>query len=278
MRMAKKVLRILAILLILILLMGAIVWVYIDHLAAAALCRGVEVAGKTRCDVGSMNLSVLSGRVSADALAIHNPEGYADGAMLDIGRVSARLAVNSLWRQPIQVADLEISGASLRIQTGPGGSNVGQFIANVRAFTPEVSMIRLRIDRLVIHNVTVRVFANTASQPAVEVPLGEMELTDVYGSDGRGVTFGELSATIVMEILCRSGLSGKISVPSLVSSELVRSFSPVLKSAGAMMELGGSVFPGPVSSILRSISRSATQACSTEPSASSPASQPVGGR
>ena len=51
--MIRRLIMVLGVLVLLLAIVAVVSWIYIDHLAAAALTSGVEHAGDVECSVGA---------------------------------------------------------------------------------------------------------------------------------------------------------------------------------------------------------------------------------
>ena len=200
--MLKRVFRFLLGLLVLTVVGLVVLWLYLDQAAARALTGGIRYAGDVPCTVQRVSVSPLDGHVLVAGLAVSNPGGYSqcDILTLQYARLEADMA--SLWGPPVRVELAEVLGPVVRIEPGPGGTNVQTFVGNCRRrlASPEQrrGQTRLKVNRLVIRQAVVQLAAGPET-PVIQVELPPVELTNLHGPDGKGVTPGELAAAIVLE-------------------------------------------------------------------------------
>ena len=178
----------------------------LDRAAAAALTRGVTYVGEVPCEVRKVGVSLVGGRVEVSELAVGNPPGYAKADMFSLERADVKVRIGSLLGGPVHVRNLEIIKPRIRIEAGPGGSNVKVFLdtvaRNVGAPEPkeEAEPTRLIVDRLVIRDATIE-FGLGISPRGVPTTLQTVELPPVRGDNGEGVTPGELASMIVRQLV-----------------------------------------------------------------------------
>jgi hypothetical protein len=252
--MLKKLLRVLAVLLVLLIVAAIVVWLYIDHVAARVLTGSVGYAGEVPCAVESVQVSVLSGSIAVHALHVGNPSGYAPGSMLVLRQAELDVRVGSLWDRPLHIRRLEVSGVVLSIQGGKGGTNVDAFIGNVRRKIgqegPEGPRFRLRVDHLALRDATVRVGRGLGGNSILTIHLDALDLENVHGENGRGVTPGELVAGIARELVGQGALEAKIDLASLLPSEMLKGLEALTAPAGTLLKGTTDLLTAPLRTLL----------------------------
>lgn len=178
----------------------------IDAVARSVLESTLSRAVGTEATVESLDLEVLSGRVTLEGLALANPEGFEGPRFLSLrrGRLGAGLA--NVFRDTVAVRELTLEGVELDLEQRGGRSNVGPILASVeeaRGARGESDEIAYRIEELVIRDVTarVRIGAGPAGEPAATVRIPEIRMENV-GSGGSGaVTLSELAGLTLQAVL-----------------------------------------------------------------------------
>ena len=255
--MIRRLIMVLGVLVLLLVIAALVSWIYIDHLAAAALTSGIEYAGDVKCSVSGVSVSVLSGRIRIKRLAVKSPNGYAEADMFALEDAGLQVRVRSLWDQPVHVRHLEIIKPLLRVEPGPGGSNVRVFLDNVRRKLgagekePDQPPARMWVDKLVIQDATVQIGSRLAERELMDVTLETIELADIRGRNERGVTPGELAAMIVYELVRRSALKGELDFESLIPLDLTKGLQTVLQSTGFVFAGATDVLTAPLGTILK---------------------------
>lgn len=250
-------------------LAGAALWLYLDHVVAAALTRGVQSATGCECTVERTNVGPLSGRMSLTSLVIRNPRGYRAGEMLRMD--SIRLSVDpwTLRHQPVHVRHMEVDQPVVRIEAGAEGPNIRLFLARVEQSLGPLEA-RLKVDRLVVRCARLQIGSGLDGQPAAEIVLGSIEMKDLTGRDGQGVTPSELAGLLVTEMLQRAALEGRLNVAALLPPGVMKGLSSALGAMGGVAGQTGELLGAPLRTLLGALSRpSTTQAASDR--------QPAGG-
>ncbi len=228
-KMVRRLIRVLVLIVVLLVLAGVVMMFYIDRLAAAALTKGVEYAGGTACEVEEVDVSLLGGSVGVRGLAIKNPAGYPQADMFALASADVAVRIRSLWNQPVQVRTLEIVRPVLRLEVGQGGSNVKVFLDHVNrklggdgpAEEPDekTEQTRMIVDRLLLKDATVQLGSGVGPGGLGSVTLETVELTDLRGRDGKGITPGELAARIVFQLVQRGALKGQFNLGNFVPAD-----------------------------------------------------------
>lgn len=97
--------------LLIIAIAGVAVYFYnnMDSIVKNAIERtGSEITG-TKVSVGSVDISLKTGRGTIRDVRVDNPEGYADGDALSLGEITLDLDVGSLNRDPIVIQQVVVS-------------------------------------------------------------------------------------------------------------------------------------------------------------------------
>jgi len=243
--MVKKLLRIVLVVVLVVILGLVALWMYIDRVAAAALTRGVEYAGEVPCKVEKVSVSLLGGSVGVKGLAIRNPKDFPEADMFALQQADVKVRTRSLWNQPVHVETLEIVQPLVRLEGGLGKSNVQVFLSNVKrkvggeagpAEKPEGEPTRLIVDRLLLKDATVQFGSGISSASIASVKLKTVEMVDIRGRDGKGVTSGELAAKIVYELVRRGAIEGDFDLGRFVSQDVGQAFEKAAKKAEEVLQ------------------------------------------
>jgi hypothetical protein len=234
-----------------------VLWIYLDAMVAAALTRGIEQVGQVRCTVGHVGVSLLSGRIGIEDLVIRSPAGYPEGEMFRVRRADLQVRIRSFWNQPVAIHRLEVLEPVVSMEAGAGGSNVRLFLDNVQAWLDRQERegrrpTRMCVDQLVVRGATVRMGAGVTGRTLLNVTVPAVELRDVRGPGGRGVTSGELAATVIVELVYGAAVAGKLDFRTLIPPELIKGLRTVLATTSVLQQ-GLEMFMSPLKTIWRSI-------------------------
>ena len=128
---------IIGIVLLLAVIVGIGVFLYnsIDSIVEAAIEKhGSRVLG-TQVSVGSVDISLKSGRGTIRDIEVANPDGFSSGEMFTLREATVDINVKSLNRDPITIDEIRISAPDVRVEMNErGGSNVAAVKKAVEAY------------------------------------------------------------------------------------------------------------------------------------------------
>ncbi len=235
-------------LLAVVVLVVVVVWIYLDRIAARVIVGSIEAAGEVPAAVDNVSLSVFRGRMGIDGLVVGNPQGFPDATMFRLGQAEIDVALGSLFDDPIHVQTLEIRSPFVRVDAGLKGTNIQAFLANIqgkakppeRPAEPPSEPTRLIVDRLLIRDARVSLGAGF-TQAEVTASLPTVELTDVRGDQGRGVTPAQLAGLIVVELVKRGAGKLDVDLGDLIPADLIRQVEGLTEAGREILEAGEDV-------------------------------------
>jgi len=192
-------LKIVGVILILAIIALVAVILSLDRIVKA----GVQTVGthtlgvKTTLDGASV--SVLSGKVGLDGLALGSPEGFKEPSMFALahGRTSVRLG--SLLTKEVVVQQVIVDGPEITLEVGPGGTNWGALLQRLKGEEASTkSQTTVRIDRIAIVNAKVKV--SGAGLVSKTPALPDLEITGIRTSEGGGVTAANLLRQVIVPL------------------------------------------------------------------------------
>ena len=114
-------------------------------------------------ELDSARVSLFSSDASLGGLAVGNPGGFSQDAMLSVGQIDVDASYSDLLADPMRVADLRISGPRLLLEQDGGRFN---FKAASDGLPPsEGETLKVIVDKLVVTDTTVEIRPNL---PGVE--------------------------------------------------------------------------------------------------------------
>ena len=105
-----KKLLIIAAVVLLVVIVGVGVYLYnsIDTIVKAAIEKyGSEITG-TKVSVGSVDISLKTGRGTIRDVEVHNPKGFSSGAVFRLGEITVDIDVASLNKDPVVIERVAI--------------------------------------------------------------------------------------------------------------------------------------------------------------------------
>ena len=210
---------VIAVVIILILLAGAVYWGVsnLDRLVADAIeSVGSQTTG-TEVTVGSVNISLGDGRGELKGLEIGNPPQFTSDYAIHIGRTALQIDLKTLAAPVIVISDVTIDGARLNAEQAKGVDNNLQVIVRQvehsaggsstnRQAPPESSAsteeqsskLKFRIQRFKFTNADVSLMSAALGERR-NFTLPEIVLNDVGGA--QGATADELASLLVAQVI-----------------------------------------------------------------------------
>ena len=129
----KKTAKILRIILLIVLLIVLLLIVGFNLFANSLLKTAIETAAtsalKVKVSLGSINLSILGGKISLENLLIDNPQGYQNPRLLELKKASVSVDIKSLLSDTVRIKEIIFDGVNLTMeQRGISGNNLQDVI------------------------------------------------------------------------------------------------------------------------------------------------------
>lgn len=189
-----------AIVLLLVLLVGAVVY-YLDSLVQS----GIEVAGSrvlgTPVVVDSVSLLPLTGSGSIAGLTIANPEGFTAPYAFQLGEVSLALNVRSVMSDLVEIDSVIIDSPTITYENTLRSDNIRALLANLPAGSGDQSAPSEGPGKeLIIHEFVMRSPRLDLITPVASAPItmSDIRLTDIGTGNG-----GATAAQVIQQILAR---------------------------------------------------------------------------
>ena len=163
MQKTAKILRIILLAVLLIVLLFIVGFnLFANSLLKTAIETAATSALKVKVSLGSINLSVLGGKISLENLLIDNPQGYQNPRLLELKKASVSVDIKSLLSDTVKIKEIIFDGVNLTMeQRGISGNNLQDVISSLPAGeekkTAEPSGKKLVVNNLEISNVAVNV-------------------------------------------------------------------------------------------------------------------------
>ena len=188
---------ILAAIALLVVIDGIAVYLYhsIDSIVEAAIEKhGSRVLG-TKVSVGSVDISLKSGRGTIRDVSVANPDGFSGGDMFTLDEVVVDIDVKSINRDPIVIDEITIAGPTVHAEmNAQAQTNIlvvkNSVDAHRTGSAPRERKQdggfekRLIIEKFTFAEGTVDVDATAMGVEKVDVELPPLRLADVGGPNG----------------------------------------------------------------------------------------------
>ncbi|HUR29145.1 MAG TPA: hypothetical protein VM509_13230 [Planctomycetota bacterium] len=128
----RVVIRLVAIALVLLLLLGVAAALFLDRGARIAVEKGVTYALAVPTSAGSVSIRPLQGSVALSKLDVANPAGFSESKFLTLGNATVHVRIGSLMGDVVEVPKLELDGIHLRLEGRGLKTNYGAILDNLK--------------------------------------------------------------------------------------------------------------------------------------------------
>jgi hypothetical protein len=188
---------IIAALALLMVIIGIFVFLYnnIDPIVESAIEKyGTRIMG-TKVSVGSVHISLKSGRGTIRDVEVANPDGFSSHDLLKLKEITLDIDVASLSKDPIVIDEVTIAAPEVRVEMNASGqSNVAVIKSNVEKYQGSTVPRerkegggfekRFIIDKFVFEEGAVELDATALGVEATDLELPPVRLSDVGGKNG----------------------------------------------------------------------------------------------
>ncbi len=208
----RRLIRWLAVLVLLAIVAALLLVVFADHAAKVAIEQGGTYALGTPTALDRASIGVTTGRFGLDGLTVRNPEGFKDPNFFFLKSGELDLSMKTLLSDKIEADKLELDGLDVVLaRNSDGKTNYDAILANLKKLqgpedpkggakpkpseTPSKPGKQFLIHEVVISNISAHVDVPALGRTNVTVPM--VRLSNV-GSDQ---SMSELIATITNAVL-----------------------------------------------------------------------------
>lgn len=193
----KRVLTTLAVLVLLV--VGASFAV--DAFARSAIENTLTRTFGTEASLQSVDVALLSGRVTAEGLVLLNPSEFESPHFASLATTRVRASLGELLGDPVTVDEVVLEDFELYLEYASGETNFGPILESAEAARGENAGDgrRYRVRTLVIRDVAARIRFDPGAGQAVErtVEIPEIRLEDLGTGEGEGLTLSRLADAVV---------------------------------------------------------------------------------
>ena len=232
-RTIRKLWKVLAGTILLLIILIAALYLTIDSIAKAGIEAGGRYALGVDTRVDSVSVSLLQGELRASGIEIDNPKGYTAPLLMRTTRCTVDVKTGTLFSQVIEVPLVEIDGIEVNIEIKGGTNNVSEVADHIKSLgsgEKKEGGRRVKIDTIVLTNVTANVLGVPGSPLTVKIP--RLELKNVTEGDTQGILAGELVARLFPAVIAGVLEKGKGIIPSDLAGQLASDVAAAAKSIG----------------------------------------------
>lgn len=137
--MLKKILIVLALLVIVIAGGVYYLWSNLDSLIKAAIERFGSEATQASVRVDKVNLSVTSGEGGISGLTVGNPAGFSTPRALSLGDIHVKLDTSTVTSPTVVVKEIVITRPQVTYEQGASGNNLQTLQKNAQAYAGKMT-------------------------------------------------------------------------------------------------------------------------------------------
>ena len=240
--MIRKLVRVIAVLLVLAIVLLVVIALSLDRLLKAGIEKGGTAVLGVPTTVERASVSIPEGTLQLDQFVLGSPEGFEAPEMFRLGHMHVTLDLLSLRGNEIVVKDVIIDGPEVTLEFAGGKTNWGVLSERLKGepSKEEKEMKDIRVDRVVFRNAKIKL----KGVPLAEtrgIPLPNVEVTDLRTADGEGLKARDAIAQVVASL--REKMAGALedTLPAEQLSSLKRQIASGVEAAGGL--IGGGTKP-----------------------------------
>jgi uncharacterized protein involved in outer membrane biogenesis len=220
----KLILKTVAVLLMLVIVVGIVVWIWIDQIAAEGIRRGGTRALGVETYVEDVDVRLVRGTLGIEEFRVANPEGFETPHLLRSGNFDLALDTGSVWSDPIVLREIVLDGLDIHLEQKFTGNNISVVLENIRDLSKKTppeeqrKKRKIQVDRVEIRNVVVHVSLPELGKRTVEIPA--IELAGVTSDNAQGVLISELMARIFTALVAAVLEAGGDDIPATLRTAL----------------------------------------------------------
>jgi uncharacterized protein involved in outer membrane biogenesis len=220
----KKALIGISLILILLLVAG---YLFLDHIAKAAIEFGGEQAMGVPTSLENITLRPMLGKGTIEGLEISNPKGFETPFFMNLSKGHAALDMGSLSTDTVVMKTIELDGLKAYLEKTKEGSNYEMILANMKKGEEEGAKgeepgKKFLVERILVRNIDVRadLAVAGAKMTSVDLRIDQIEIENVGAGKESGVILSQLMGTIVKAVLTAIVQQGAKVLPQVMVNGL----------------------------------------------------------
>jgi len=206
---------IIAVIAVLIVITGLFLYLYnnVDSIVKNGIERyGTDVCG-TKVSVGSVDISLKSGRGTIRGLRVANPDGYSHDSVVELGDAIVAIDIGSINRDPIVITEIRVKSPLVSAEVDEKlGTNIGKIRGHVQQYQARAAKPagkqdagfekRIAIRSFVIELGTLKADATRVGREKGQWEMPPIELSNLGGE--RGVRPEAIAKVISVALFTRA--------------------------------------------------------------------------
>ena len=220
--------------LVIVVLLGAAVAIGIGQIDAIVK-RGVEEGGTyalgSKTTLANVDIGLVSGKVGLDGLGIANPAGFKSAEFFSLEDGAVEVTLGSLMKDVVEVPLIRLSTIRVNLEKKDGRTNYNTILEHLKKVTggsdagPKPAAgggKKFIVKQILIKDVRVHVdLAGTGGRldqlAEVNIPIEEVNLTNVGTAEEGGVDLKTLAGVIVNAVLSAAAEKGDSLSPEFMA-------------------------------------------------------------
>jgi len=206
---------IIAVIAVLIVITGLFLYLYnnVDSIVKNGIERyGTDVCG-TKVSVGSVDISLKSGRGTIRGLRVANPDGFSHDSVVELGDAIVAIDIGSINRDPIVITEIRVKSPLVSAEVDEKlGTNIGKIRGHVQQYQARAAKPagkqdagfekRIAIRSFVIELGTLKADATRVGREKGQWEMPSIELSNLGGE--RGVRPEAIAKVISVALFTRA--------------------------------------------------------------------------
>lgn len=200
----KKLLKIAAVLVVLLIVALVACVIYIDSVARSGVEYAATRALGVKTSLGDMDVSILGSRVEMENLIVQNPEGFDAKNFLELDQGQVAVSLGTLTKKRVVIPTLHLKGLEMFLEKKDGKANYQVIMDNLalKPVPPEDAKTYV-INDLLLTDITVHAnllpVGGQLTQKSITIP--EIQLRDVGSDNAGGVALEKLTGIIIQAVM-----------------------------------------------------------------------------
>jgi len=213
----------------LLVLAGGGVFLFGGSLLRTGVEKGGTYAFGTETKLSSASLSILGGKIGLRGFHVANPEGFRSDRAIAVERMELDASVTSFLSDTIEIERIEVESPEITIEVGPGGTNVGGLLENLKRHAPagegepqtpgeEKPSKKLHVGLVQVTTPKVRIAQSLLGAASTTIELPGFEMRDLgTGGEKNETTLPQLLERVLARIVEAALASGARIPPEIAN-------------------------------------------------------------
>ena len=203
----KVIGALLGILVLLVIGFGIYLFTQLDTLVEDVIEEQGTAATGTKVAVDGVKIEIADARGTIDGLSVANPQGYAAGSALTLGRLSLQIDPGSVNQDVVVIKDVAVTGTRVALEQTTSGSNLKAIMDHVQrqaggSTSDSSETPKIIIEKLTIDDTLVSVSLPQAGE-AREITVPKIVVNDI-GRATNGATAAEVAKQVLDPLIQRA--------------------------------------------------------------------------